>query len=131
MNSLILSGSASILLVALIAAGCGRKNRVAPPAETASPEAVAADSSNPAETPGRNESAAPHSGAPQRNPDKDLQRLNQIVHDYVLWKKVIPKDLNEVVASGLIKSLPAPPAGKRFVVALRPLGYRVELVDAE
>ena len=59
----------------------------------------------------------------------DLQALNQTLRNYVQLKKVVPRDLNELVTSGYVARLPTPPAGKKFAIALHPMGYSVVLVD--
>ncbi len=59
----------------------------------------------------------------------DLEALDKTLRDYVRAKKVVPKDLNELVTSGFVRSLPSPPPGKKFVITIHPLGYQVILVD--
>jgi hypothetical protein len=127
MNGLAPTALAGLLLIVLGANGCGRKNPVPPRPDT--PQSLATIAAEPAGIP----SAAPPPSSPppppQANADQTLQWLNKVVHDYVMWKKVVPRDLNEVVASGMLSSVPAAPPGKRYIVILHPLGYRVEMVD--
>ncbi len=59
----------------------------------------------------------------------DLALLNTSLRQYVTQKKVIPKDVNELVASGFIHRLPNPPPGQKFASVLHPLGYQVILVN--
>ena len=53
--------------------------------------------------------------------------VNDILHDFVMKGKVIPKDINELVTSGFVPSLPAAPTGKKFAIQLLPMGYTVVL----
>ncbi len=59
----------------------------------------------------------------------DLQGLNMVVREYVTATKKIPRSLDELVTSGFVPALPAPPQGQRFVILLHPLGYQVVLQD--
>ena len=65
----------------------------------------------------------------ESNTAADLEMLNKKLREYVRLKKVIPTDLNELTRSGLARSLPVPPPGKKFVVLRHPLGYQVILAD--
>lgn len=62
-------------------------------------------------------------------PTANLNAINEMLRDYVQKKKVIPKDINELVTSGYAPSLPAAPPGKRYVIRLLPMGYTVDLAD--
>ena len=59
----------------------------------------------------------------------DLVALNELLRNYVRAKEHIPKDINELVTSGFVPSLPAPPSGKQFLIVLNPFGYEVILAD--
>lgn len=59
----------------------------------------------------------------------DLAELSQLLRQYIALKKQTPKDLSELVSSGFINRLPAPPAGKKFVVVQMPFGAEVKLED--
>ena len=103
--------------------GCGKKNsKLSPkapdpmmliPAETASPGSGAKAASAPGES----------------NTAADLEMLNKTLREYVKLKKVIPADLNELTRSGLVRSLPVPPPGQKFVILHHPMGYQVVLAD--
>jgi hypothetical protein len=45
-----------------------------------------------------------------------LNELTQAVRKFGAEQRRVPKSLDEVVASGYISSLPAPPSGKRFAI---------------
>ena len=62
-------------------------------------------------------------------PPVDLTAINAMLRDYVLKRKVIPKDINDLVTSGYAPSLPPPPRGKQYVIQLLPMGYTVVLAD--
>ena len=65
----------------------------------------------------------------EANTAADLAALNTSLRDYVKLKKVIPKDVNELVTSGFVRSLPSPPPGQKFAIVLHPLGYQVILIN--
>lgn len=44
------------------------------------------------------------------------QTLNDFLADYIREKKRIPKDINEMISLKLITSVPALPAGKKWVI---------------
>jgi hypothetical protein len=46
----------------------------------------------------------------------DLVRLSRALRTFVETEKHVPKSLEELVAAGTIASLPAPPAGRKFVI---------------
>jgi len=120
-----------VLLVALSLAtsSCGRaKNPSGPPEASATPT-----SEMPAAPPALN---APPTPSPQPTPggptgvgQADLDAVNQALRQYVRVKKVVPRDVQELVSSGFVPSLPSPPAGKKYVILLHPLGYSVVLAD--
>jgi hypothetical protein len=101
-----------VLLVGLALAGCGKK-------ESASGSA-----------PGSARSLG--KATPRQYVVKgqiDLQALTATLREYVIWKNKIPADLNELVASGFLASLPEPPPGKRFGINRGPMKYEVVLID--
>jgi len=98
-----------LLILGLVWSGCGKKAAGARIATPASPS----DSNQ---------------GVVSEAP-VDLAALNQLLRKYVMWKKQIPKDLNELVTSGFVTNLPTPPAGKQFFIALSAFGYEVKLTD--
>ncbi|MGA2659780.1 MAG: hypothetical protein ABSH34_19940 [Verrucomicrobiota bacterium] len=59
----------------------------------------------------------------------DLQALTATLREYVMWKKSIPADLNDLVESGFLPSLPEPPPGQRFAVKHGAMRYEVVLVN--
>ncbi len=59
----------------------------------------------------------------------NLTAVNEILREFVLKGKVIPKDINELVTSGFVPSLPTAPPGKKFAIQLLPMGYTVIVVD--
>lgn len=76
------------------------------------------------------------SGGSQKGPLSDadsastnLTAMNEILRDFVVKGKVIPKDINELVTSGFVPSLPTAPPGKKFAIQLLPMGYTVIVVD--
>jgi len=49
-------------------------------------------------------------------PSKDaLDAVTKAVQSFFINKERAPKNLEELVASGFLKKLPAPPAGKKYV----------------
>lgn len=95
-----------MVVLVLLSAGCGKREKAG------------------------SENVQPTSPHPDAAHDPvDLQALNQTLRDYVKLRKVVPRDLNELVTSGYVARLPTPPAGKKFAIALHPLGYSVVLVD--
>lgn len=64
--------------------------------------------------------ATPAGGAPtaaaEEVPSKDaLDAVTKAVQSFFINKERAPKNLEELVASGFLKKLPAPPAGKKYV----------------
>ncbi|MEW6306721.1 MAG: hypothetical protein AB1705_24910 [Verrucomicrobiota bacterium] len=126
---------------------------VAPAAADAPPPPPAAPEP-PAPTPGAPAQAAPTVDAPTASPGtdplfyfrrsedgtrqlNDLEALQQAVDAYSKRAGISPdadtpalpnlKDLSDLVKAGLLKSLPAPPAGKKYVVDAK--GIKVSLVN--
>ncbi len=102
--------------------GCGKKN-------TKSSNAPDPMLVIPAESATPGSGGQPASAQEESNTAADLEMLNKNLREYVRLKKVIPTDLNELVRSGLARSLPVPPPGKKFVILRHPLGYQVILAD--
>ena len=61
----------------------------------------------------------------------DLVALNQLLHQYVVQKKEVPKTMDELVARGFVSNLPAPPLGKKLGIVKDAFGYRVILLGQE
>ena len=57
----------------------------------------------------------------------DLAALTAALRDYCKWKMRVPKDLNELVTSGYLTNLPAPPPGQKYSVD--PTYLEVKLVS--
>lgn len=93
----------------LTLSGCGKKNRESS-AKTPDPMMLVPAQEDP-------------------NAAADLENLNKALREYVGLKKVIPTDLTELVRSGMTRSLPVPPPGKKFVILHHALGYQVVLAD--
>lgn len=112
----------AVAILALALPGCGKKKEEAAkapdPMMILPPEPAAPESK-----------AKPTATTEGPNTAGDLKALNNTLRDYVRLKKVIPKDLDELVTSGFVRSLPTPPPGKKFVIMRYPLGYQVILVN--
>lgn len=110
-----------IVLIAVAAfavlSGCKKEKPDAPPAPTAkaatNSEAASTSSGNPILAPLEYISAA---GRAQVAADKatDLASINQAVTMFQATEGRYPKDLNELVTSGTIRKLPAPPHGMQI-----------------
>lgn len=61
-----------------------------------------------------------------KSPDAHLRVLNEALTFWQASGRPFPKDLNELVAAKLLKRLPEPPPGKKFV--LEPAKNQVVLV---
>jgi hypothetical protein len=101
-----------LAILVLVLPGCGKK----PPAQAQDPMMML-----------RSEPAA--GSKTEQKTAEDLAALNVSLREYVKSKKVIPKDVNDLVTSGFVRSLPTPPPGQRFAIVLHPLGYQVILVN--
>jgi hypothetical protein len=131
------------LIVALLSlASCGDKETdtkpLAKPATRATASAPAESSAGTA--PSASPPAAPKAGAPapeavpataQAQADMVASNVNHEItgamHQYIDKKGALPDRLDQLVAEGFIKKLPAPPAGKRFFINTNNL--QVEMVD--
>lgn len=49
-----------------------------------------------------------------QNGQPNLEALSQALQIYTMWKKEIPGDIQDLVTSKLLPSLPPPPAGKKY-----------------
>ena len=92
---------------ALLLAACSK--------ETESPEAVPAEPllSAPTTLPG---AAAANQSPDTASADARAAELTQVVRKYAAEKQRAPKDFQEIVAAGYLTSVPAAPAGKKFVI---------------
>lgn len=59
----------------------------------------------------------------------DLEAFTLLLHRYVEHVNKVPAQVNEMVTSGFVPSLPAPPPGKRWVIERGAMDYRVIMVD--
>ena len=104
---------ARFVLVCLLAclSGCGKQ----PAASPASGEAVAVSAAAPASSPAQ--LASPNAAA-QDQPQIEalLKELTQAVRRYSVEQRRVPRNLEELAASGYLPGVPAAPAGKRFVI---------------
>ncbi|MSU26596.1 MAG: hypothetical protein EXS27_01625 [Pedosphaera sp.] len=62
--------------------------------------------------------AAPEAQLPAAppNPEVDLKALNEAVRAHVMGQLKEPTTLEDLVKTGFIKRLPAPPPGKKYVL---------------
>ena len=83
--------------------------------EAASPEAAPAEPviSAPTTLPG---AAAANTAPETASADARAAELTQVVRKYAAEKQRAPKDFQEIVAAGYLPSMPAAPAGKKFVI---------------
>ena len=66
--------------------------------------------------PGSAPTAPGTAAAEQEVPSKDaLDAVTKAAQSFFVSKERAPKNLEELVASGFLKKLPAPPAGKKYV----------------
>ncbi len=59
-------------------------------------------------------------------PEQAVAELNRCLELWTFQRNTPPKDLNELVTAGYLKTLPTPPAGKKF--ALDPVKMKAQLV---
>jgi hypothetical protein len=109
----------AILALSFFPSGC-KKSPAATSATNATPAATEAE-------PAAAASTAP--GFDENQVKADLEDLNKLVRAYVQSTKTVPKNVQELVTSGFVRSLPSPPPGKAFAIRLHPFGYQVVLVD--
>ena len=50
------------------------------------------------------------------DPEAHLRVLTEALQAYMMTKNMLPKELSELVSSGLIPKLPAPPTGQKFEI---------------
>ena len=93
--------------MALALTGCGKKEAAV---ETAPAPPSTQSSTTPAPTP------VTHTAPPAAAIEKttDLDSLTQALRRYSMERRKVPADLNEVMAAGYLKAMPAAPAGKKF-----------------
>ncbi len=120
-------------LVTVFLAGCGKPSQISPPAPSptshAPPAAMAPsapDQTQAAESAERSDSGAPAaspSPAPVARSDASgadlaaaLAELTQALRKYSFEHRRLPRTLDEVIAAGYVKNLPAAPAGKKFAI---------------
>jgi hypothetical protein len=110
---------AAILVLSFFPLSCKRQSpEITPPTALQSdPKAAAAPESQSA--------SAVYDGRVKA----DLADMNKLVRAYVQSTKTIPKDVQELVTSGFVRSLSAPPPGKTFAIRPHPFGYQVVLMD--
>ena len=109
------------VILVLILSGCGQRKP-----DARAPDPMLMVPSEPAAAESSSSGAVPKA---ETNTATDLAALNTSLRQYVKLKKIIPKDLNELVASGFVRSLPNPPPGQKFAIVLHPLGYQVILIN--
>ena len=87
--------------------GCGKKDAAV---QTAPTTTSTTSSTSPAPTPVAH-TAPP--AAPVAN-TADLETLTQALRRYSMERRKVPTDLNEVMAAGYLKGMPAAPVGNKF-----------------
>jgi hypothetical protein len=122
MKSFVFAGLTTVLLMS----GCGEKEESVPAAPAPTP-AASVDLSAPnttASTPPPATSSAPAalSTAPSEPApvegqikETDLERIMGAVQSYTIQNNTNPSSLEELVAKGFLRSIPAAPAGKKWV----------------
>jgi hypothetical protein len=90
------------LLLVSASVGCGKQPAPAAPAGDAS--SAAADANSASDATGQAQIAA------------QLSELTQTVRKYSAEHQRAPKSLDELVTAGYLSSIPAAPAGKKFVI---------------
>jgi hypothetical protein len=128
-----------ILMMAgmLMGLGCSRKEAQSPPVTPpppAPPKQIEAILTPPAvdpTPPPPNQPAAPaeaRSTASDATPsfEPGIAELNAALSVWVFKHNNPPKDLGELVKAGLLKKVPTPPAGKRYVVNPLTMSARLE-----
>lgn len=59
----------------------------------------------------------------------DLQAFTLLLHRYVERVNKVPADVNEMVSSGFVPSLPEAPPGKRWVIKRGAMDFQVIVAD--
>ena len=113
---------ASLFLCTLIVlSGCRRKPAEPPPSPTPAVEVLVQPTAKP-EAAGVPPQAAAVTEEASRIANASAytqemtQTLNEFLGDYIRQHKRIPKDVNEMVSLKLIRSVPALPSGKKWVI---------------
>jgi len=99
-----------VIAAGLVLGGCGKKSE---PAKPASEPAKSEVGENPLNAPAEYVGAAVKA---QQHAVKTLGKtsLDQAIKNFAAQEGRNPKDLQELVTSGVLPRLPAPPAGMRF-----------------
>lgn len=105
------------LLMALAATGCRRKSAIPPPAAPPAEAPAAPVAATPPPAPGTPAPVVTTTASNQAAYEQEMtQTLNDFLADYIREKKRIPKDISEMVSLKIITSVPALPAGKKWVI---------------
>lgn len=105
------------LLMALAATGCRRKSATPPPAAPPAEAPAAPVAATPPPAPGTPAPVVTTTASNQAAYEQEMtQTLNDFLADYIREKKRIPKDISEMVSLKIITSVPALPAGKKWVI---------------
>jgi len=134
-----MSKNFSALIVFLAASlgmqGCGKKEAPAAAEKPAASSVSAADlvDKAPAEAPPPAAAEAAPESKPETRPERpegnldSLASVTQAIQSFMVGHERPPKDLNELVTAKLLKSIPQPPPGKKFVYT--PSKLEIKLVD--
>jgi hypothetical protein len=107
------------LLATLGVAGCSKKTEPPPPEPRPAAAAVSVDATpEAAAPPAPTPNEPPPTGAPASAPEHELslKELTTAVQTYMQVNPEYPKDLNDLVKMKLLKKMPVPPPGKKFVI---------------
>src|ERR1035437_4314822 len=114
----------ALLLVAALAAGCG-KHEPAPGAGTATNAASLDQAAALSSAPPSPRGPGPMPGTPPAtivsdpgNIDATLSQLTSELHRYVLHSRSVPRDFEESIAKSRVQA-PAPPTGKKYAIQKR------------
>jgi hypothetical protein len=115
---------AGALSACLVASGCSKKEPTdaGAPAAPAAPAKVSVDAPDApppppptaAPVPAAGEAPRPDGPPSEENVD-ELTRITRAIQSFAINNERPPKDLNELVRAKLLPSIPAAPAGKKFV----------------
>ena len=110
---------ACCIALSLVLAACRRQPAPEPPTTSAPAPPVAA-------SPGPLAAPAPGVAPAAKEPQPDLAALTQALRAYVQKEKKVPQSLDPLVRAGFLPAVPAPPAGKRFVIDAKKLEVSVD-----